>query len=73
LTQSFDIFHLTNVDISDKSIKPLVTWLIAVFLLLLLLVITGFLLRRKYVAKLLAAGKILTIFYLFFAIILKIK
>jgi len=58
LTRSFDIFHLTNVDISDKTLKGLVAWLISGYLLLLLLVITGFLLGRKYVAKLLAAGKI---------------
>jgi hypothetical protein len=73
LTRSFDIFHLTNVDISVKNSKGLVAWLIPVYLLLLLLLITGFLLGRKYVAKLLAAGKILTIFYLFFAKILKTK
>jgi hypothetical protein len=58
LAQSFDIFHLTNVDISDKTLKGLVAWLIAGYLVLILLVIIGFLLGRMYVAKLLAAGKI---------------
>jgi len=58
LTRSFDIFHLTNVNISDKTLKGLVAWLISGYLLLLLLVITGFLLGRKHVAKLLAVGKI---------------
>jgi hypothetical protein len=64
LIQSFDIYHLKNVDISDKTIKGLVAWLISGYLLLLLLVITGFLLGRKYFAKLLAAGKIYSIYFL---------
>lgn len=56
--QSFDTYHLTNVDVSDKSQRGLLIWLIAGSILLLSLVITGFLLGRKYVGKLLAAGKI---------------
>jgi hypothetical protein len=56
--QSFGIFQLTNVDISDKTLKGLVGWLIAGYFVLILLVVTGFLLGRKYVARLLAAGKI---------------
>jgi len=58
LTRSFDVFHLTNVEISDKTQKSLVAWVLSLYVLLVLLVITGFLLGRKYVAKLLAAGKI---------------
>jgi hypothetical protein len=58
LKGSFDIFRLTNVDISDKTLKEVATWLVVGYISLLLLVITGFLLGRKYVAKLLAAGKI---------------
>jgi hypothetical protein len=57
LTQSFDAFHLTNVDISDKTPKDFPVWLLLGIILPVLLVITGILLARKYVAKLLAAGK----------------
>jgi len=56
--QSFDTYHLTNVDVSDKTLKGLLIWLLSGLILLVSLVITGFLLGRKYVGKLLAAGKI---------------
>jgi len=56
--RSFDTYHLTNVDVSDKTQKSQLVWILTGFGLLVLLVITGFLLGRKYVGKLLAAGKI---------------
>jgi hypothetical protein len=52
------MFQLTKIDISDPNHKCVVAWLLSGFLLLLLLGITGFVLGRKYITKLLVAGKI---------------
>jgi len=50
------IYYISRTQtLTYKTLKGLVAWLISGYLLLFLLVITGFLLGRKYVAKLLAA------------------
>jgi hypothetical protein len=45
------------MDISDKDLKGMVIWLSIGLVLLLLPLIVGSLLWKKYIAKLLAAGK----------------